>query len=66
LIVSKRFFSMMTERQKKYLRYLTAHVCASEERWKEICQRYGIHSIDELFSLDKEKASELIRELLSL
>lgn len=57
---------MMTERQKKYIRYLTAHVCASEERWREICQRYGIHSIDELFSLDKEKASELIRELLSL
>jgi len=54
----------MTIKQRDYLTYLAGNTRASEEVWRKICERYNIHSKRDLYNLDKDAASDLIRDLI--
>ena len=57
---------LMTAKQKKYLHDLIVKKKATEEKWREICDKYGITKEEDIFTLNRDKASLFIGELFHL
>lgn len=57
---------LMTAKQEKYLHDLIAEKKAADEKWIEICDKYGITKEEDIYTLNRDKASLFIGELLHL